>query len=196
MNERRIAGTGDGFAAYPDTEFPFEVYWALLPKRLPRLWMLAAAVAIAGLSFLTLQIVPFFPAGHSNPQVIREPNWDSAATRDLTMRACGDCHSYQTEWPWFSYVAPTSWVVSNHVWKARHGMNFNNWDVTSGKPRSPDQVEESIREGRMPPSAYLLTHPQARLTDAETEQLIAGLRRTMEADPHAAAMFASSEGGD
>jgi hypothetical protein len=110
------------------------------------------------------------------------------------MRACGDCHSNQTDWPFFSYVAPASWVISNHVWKARNGMNFHNWDYTAGKPRTPDQVEESIREGRMPPAAYLFTHPQARLTAVETEDLIQGLRATMEADPHAAAMFFEETG--
>ncbi len=156
--------------------------------------MFSALAALFAAGFIGLQIIPVVPAGHVNKGVVREPNWDSAHTRELTMRACGDCHSNHTEWPWFSYVAPVSWVVSNHVWKARNGMNFHNWDTTRGTPRSAEQVEESIREGRMPPRAYLLTHPQARLTPEETEALIRGLVETMTGDPHAAAMFEAAGG--
>ena len=68
-----------------------------------------------------LVAIQFVPYGRPtpNPAVRREPNWDSPRTRELAVRACFDCHSNQTQYPWYSYVAPISWLVNNDIHEAR-----------------------------------------------------------------------------
>ena len=76
------------------------------------------------LAFVAIQLVPY-GRDHDNPAVIAEPNWDSPQTRDLFMTACGDCHSYETEWPWYSNIAPVSWLVQHDVEEGREKLNFS-----------------------------------------------------------------------
>jgi hypothetical protein len=83
-----------------------------------------AAVAL----FLLLQIVPFGRMP-SNPPVTGEPAWDSPQTRALAVRACFDCHSNETEKPWYSNIAPPiSWATSDHVESGRGKLNFSEFD--------------------------------------------------------------------
>ena len=65
----------------------------------------------------------------SNAPVRREPNWDSPRTRELAVRACFDCHSNQAQYPWYSHVAPMSWLVHHDIHEARLKMNFSEWDL-------------------------------------------------------------------
>ncbi len=81
-------------------------------------------VLLAG--FLLIQLVPY-GRNHTNPPVLQEPNWDSPQTRALAQRACFDCHSNETEWPWYSHVAPVSWLVQRDVEEGREKVNFSTW---------------------------------------------------------------------
>ena len=81
--------------------------------------------AILGLGLL-IQLVPY-GRDRENPQVIQEPSWDHAQTRELFFRACKDCHSNQTEWPWYSSVAPASWLVQRDVDEGRSHFNVSEW---------------------------------------------------------------------
>ncbi len=74
--------------------------------------------------FLVIQLLPF-GRDHTNPVVVSEPNWDSPATRSLAQRACFDCHSNESVWPWYSNIAPVSWLVYNDVIEGRSQMNFS-----------------------------------------------------------------------
>ena len=76
-----------------------------MPRTRSRWW---TVLAVAILLFIGIQVVPY---GHArtNPPVMAEPAWDSAATRELARQACFDCHSNETEWPWYSNIAPFSW---------------------------------------------------------------------------------------
>ncbi len=124
--------------------------------------------------FGLIQIVPY-GRDHTNPAVIAEPQWDSTATRDLAVRACYDCHSNETIWPWYSNIAPVSWIVQRHTDEGREEINFSEWGV---RPYEIDELSESIVEGEMPMSSYLITHAEARLSDAEKQQLMDGLDAT------------------
>jgi len=125
-----------------------------------------------------LVLIQFIPYGrdHTNPKVLAEPKWDSPKTRELFMRACGDCHSNETKWPWYSKIAPISWVVYNHVMEGREHFNVSMWGHQ--KKNEADEAVEEILEGEMPPKSYLLAHPEARLSDAEKRALIEGLKKT------------------
>jgi len=123
-------------------------------------------------------LIQFIPYGkdHTNPKVQGEPKWDSPRTKELFMRACGDCHSNETKWPWYSEIAPISWSVFHHVQEGREHFNVSMWGKQK-KNEGKEAVEE-IEEGEMPLKSYLLAHPEARLSDAEKKELIDGLKKT------------------
>lgn len=131
--------------------------------------------------FLLIQLIPF-GRDHTNPPVVREPDWDSPQTRTLAKRACFDCHSNETTWPWYSNIAPISWLVQRDVEEGRREVNFSDWKVRQTKRDRGEIIEEFVEivlEGEMPPGTYLITHPQGRLTQAERQQLGDGLRATL-----------------
>jgi mono/diheme cytochrome c family protein len=130
----------------------------------------------AGLALLVLiQLVPFGRT-HSNPPVTKEPAWDSPATRELVKRACFDCHSNETRWPWYSHVAPVSWLLQRDVSGGRGHLNFSEW---GGAPqRHAKDIAAEVKQGDMPPWFYLPMHAEARLTDAEKAALMDGAAKT------------------
>jgi hypothetical protein len=123
-----------------------------------------------------LFLIQFVPYGrqHDNPPVLREPNWSSPQAREVAQAACFDCHSNETVWPWYSNVAPMSWLVQHDVEEGREYLNFSEWG--SGREgEESEELYEVMEEGEMPPVPYLLLHGEARLTDAERSQLMNGL---------------------
>ena len=130
-------------------------------------WLLIAAVLI--------QFIPF-GRNHTNPPVVREPAWNSPATRILIRRACFDCHSNETVWPWYSHVAPVSWLVQNDVDGGRSHLNFSEWDHPQ---RHATDVAAQVKQGDMPPWFYLPMHAAAKLTVAEKEALMDGAEKSL-----------------
>ena len=148
----------------------------------PTLRYLAAAAPIA---LGAIQLVPY-GRDHANPPVAQEPRWDRPETRALAVRACFDCHSNETVWPWYSRVAPASWLVQRDVDKGRRKLNYSEWDRPQ---REAHESAKSVRSGKMPPWFYALPGTSASLTPAERSTLIAGLELTFgserrSADPH------------
>jgi hypothetical protein len=115
----------------------------------------------------------------SNPAVVQEPVWDSPQTRALTVRACFDCHSNQVRYPWYSNIAPVSWLVQNDVSGARGTLNFSDWAGSTGRGDSAGEVTRVIQRGSMPPNYYVWLHPSAKLTPAEQTALASGLSATL-----------------
>ena len=134
--------------------------------------------------FLLIQVIPY-GRDHANPPVTAEPAWDSQRTLTLARAACFDCHSNETEWPWYTNVAPMSWLIQRDVDEGREALNFSEWD----RPQRTEEVAEVIREGAMPPFTYRILHSGARLSDAEKARLIAGLEATFRASPPIEAGF-------
>jgi heme-binding protein len=127
-------------------------------------------VGVVGL--LAIQLVPY-GRDHTNPAVVTEPPWDSPATRATAVIACFDCHSNQTVWPWYSNIAPMSWLVQRDVDEGRQHLNFSTWIAGQGAA-APGKVSS----GQMPPFQYLLAHPEARLSEADKAAFIDGLVAT------------------
>ena len=124
--------------------------------------------------------IQLIPLNRTDPPVTREIKWNSPETRALAQRACFDCHSNLTTWPLQSYIAPASFFILNHVDEGRRRLNFSEWD----KPNSDfEEVGRSIQNGQMPMWSYVLMHPAAKLTPAETQQLLDGLQATFQQDP-------------
>jgi heme-binding protein len=135
---------------------------------------LVALLWIAGI-FGAMQLVPYGRT-HSNPRIVQEPSWDSPRTRELARRACFDCHSNETRWPWYANVAPMSWVVQQDVENARSVINFSEWNVPYDLASSSGL---SVKGGSMPPAKYRMAHPEADLNAEETAALIRGLDATL-----------------
>jgi hypothetical protein len=125
-------------------------------------------------AFVAIQLVPY-GRDHSNPPVAAEPAWNSPRTRETFFKACANCHSNETVWPWYSHVAPASWLVQWDVDRARAELNVSRWGLDENEG---DEAAKMVRTNRMPPRTYLFGHPEARLTDAEKREFETGLAAT------------------
>lgn len=134
------------------------------------------AITIVGLA-----VAQLVPVTHDNPPVQTVVQWDSPQTEKLAQRACMDCHSNATTYPWYAYVAPGSWLLRNHVSEGRQHLNLS--ELNNVQPfsaaRLPEEAAQQIRSGAMPPSDYLIVHPEARLSDAEKQQLMQGMQQSL-----------------
>jgi len=117
-----------------------------------------------------LAISQLIPINRSNPPVTAEIV-APPEVMSLLRRACYDCHSNETVWPWYSRVAPLSWLLAYDVSEGRHHLNFSRWGELSleKKDKKLRETAEAIDEREMPPFYYLPAHPRAWLdTQAKT----------------------------
>jgi mono/diheme cytochrome c family protein len=135
------------------------------------LYVILAAIVLFGL----IQLVPFGKT-YTNPPVVSEPNWDSPATRQMAKDHCFQCHSNETEWPWYSKIAPASWLIAFDVTEGRDKFNFSDWN---NNPGELDEMVEAINSGEMPPIQYWIFHPSSRLNDQQKQDFVNGLKATV-----------------
>ncbi len=141
-------------------------------ERRRRLRGLALRLGLVALvAFAALQLVPY-GWRHDNPAVVADAPWPSPESATLARAACYDCHSNETRWPVYSYVAPMSWLVRRDVDGGLHELNFSDWGEDGGEA---DDAAEAVARSSMPPRQYLLVHPDARLSDGERQVLVDAL---------------------
>lgn len=123
------------------------------------------------LLLLGIQLVP---ADRSNPADHAPPNVPPELSAILE-RACFDCHSNRTRWPWYSRIAPVSWLVSRDVREGREHLNFSRWGTLTAREQAHlrEEIAEEVAEGEMPPWFYTPLHPGAKLSDSDREVLFA-----------------------
>jgi heme-binding protein len=150
-----------------------EIHTGLTGDQLKKL----RSILPGGLALLALGstlIHPFGPAKVRPPAKLSsaEPAFDPQAAA-IVEKACRNCHSESTEWPWYSYVAPMSWMIEHDVQRARAHMNLSHWTEYSLESQQRFLSEMSVlaRNRVMPLPRYLLLHPEARLSDAEIANL-------------------------
>lgn len=133
-----------------------------------RRWILRIVLVIVAL-FLALQLVP---VDRANPPVVADFSGDEAVEQVLR-RACYDCHSNETVWPWYSAVAPVSFLCAHDVAEGRAALNFSTWGAHAASDRAHARREcwEEVVGGHMPLPIYLWTHPEAVLTEGDRELL-------------------------
>jgi mono/diheme cytochrome c family protein len=125
--------------------------------------------------FGLIQLIPF-GKNHTNPPVVSEPNWNSPQTRQMAKEHCFQCHSNETEWPWYSNVAPASWLLAFDVTNGRAKFNFSDW---KNNPADAGELAEVIQSGEMPPIQYTLFHPSSVLNSQQKQDFIQGLQATL-----------------
>lgn len=133
---------------------------------------------ILGLAVLSLIAIQFMPYGkkHTNPQVKADPAWDSKTTSATFFRACSNCHSNETTWPWYSNVAPVSWLIQFDVDEGREHFNVSQWG--GQKKNKGNEAAEEVRDGEMPPWYYVIGNPEAKLSAQEKKEFAQGLVAT------------------
>ena len=132
-----------------------------------RSWVVVAVAVFAG-----LQVVPY-GWRHPNPPVVNDAVWPTEEAREIAVQSCYACHSNETQWPAYSYVAPMSWLVRRDVEEGREDLNFSTWERDRGEA---EDAAESVLDGEMPPRRYVLAHPGASLTAEESRVLVDALR--------------------
>lgn len=137
------------------------------------------------LTIVGLAVAQLIPVSHQNPAQQNAIQWDSQQTQTLARRACMDCHSNETTWPWYSYIAPGSWLTASHVSEGRERLNLSALAALSSteRQRTPQEIKNEVDRGEMPPKDYVIIHSEARLNDAEKQQLIQGLQQTIAQTP-------------
>ena len=88
--------------------------------------------------------------------------------------ACYDCHSNETKYPWYAYVAPVSWLVGRDTRVGRENLNFSDWESLSkvDKAKLLDDITEEIEDGNMPMPIYVLMHPEAKLAMSDRDMIM------------------------
>lgn len=124
-------------------------------------------------------IIQFFRVDYTNPESNPEDDLIAIskppeAVANILKKSCYDCHSHNTKWPWYSQIAPISWITEHHVTEARRHFNFSKWDEMDDRhiAKFVEEAEYEIFEGEMPLPPYTLMHANTKLTDDEKEILI------------------------
>ncbi len=110
----------------------------------------------------------------SNPPV-RSDISAAPPVAPLLRRACYNCHSNETVWPWYSGIAPASWLVGSDVSEGRQLLNFSEWGsyASDVQSRKLADIAKEIQEGEMPPWYYSIAHSDSRLSQSERNQIVA-----------------------
>jgi hypothetical protein len=139
-------------------------------KRMVRRVLLAGAAGFIGLQFIPVAQLPARQTAEYENPMLKTGMPPQMAT--ALYRACGNCHTNVTKWPWYSRIAPMSWLMARDVERARKTLNFSEWQERhAAKPAVAASMLlaacESARQGRMPLPAYLLMHPESKLSPQE-----------------------------
>jgi heme-binding protein len=128
-----------------------------------------------------LALIQLIPPSRTNPPVVASR---SLAThmdvppdvQAVYKRACYDCHSSETVWPWYSHVAPVSWYVAHDVNVGRSHVNFQDWEAQENQKEALEHLGltcKLMQEGKMPPADYLLMHQNAKVSQADISTVCA-----------------------
>jgi hypothetical protein len=138
---------------------------------------------LLGLGILFV-LIQFVPVDRSNPTVTGVV--DAPEEVMLTLRrSCWDCHSNETKWPWYAWVAPLSWRLSGHVSEGREHLNFTEWDGYDLEEldEAYEEIGEEMESQGMPLGDYLLIHREAVLSRTDRQRLIAWAEAAREGLP-------------
>jgi hypothetical protein len=133
--------------------------------------------AVAAIAMMAIQFIPVDRRNFPVKADLVAPLSVKMALRT----ACYDCHSDRTRWPWYSAIAPVSWLVAHEVNEGRRRLNFSDWDAYAADPgtvsQKLDEIADFVTSGKMAPWYYLMLHPGARLSTAQRET-VAGWARS------------------
>ena len=129
---------------------------------------------------LAMQLVPV-PRTRSPAAVSRVDA--PAEVAEALRTACDDCHSQATVWPWYSRIAPISWLVAHDVVEGREHLDFSAWQTFGPRRKAKllGEIAKDVEEGEMPPALYRLAHPEARLDEATRHAIVTWAKSAQDA---------------
>lgn len=135
-----------------------------------------SVIVLLGIQFFQIDKGPFDIIKEDTFQQVQQP---PTAIQAALEAACYDCHSYQTKYPWYTYVAPVSWWINGHIKNGRKAMNFSTWGDYSidDQKHLLYECKEEIAEGHMPPKGYVRMHGEADLSEETQTALISWLEK-------------------
>jgi Haem-binding domain len=138
------------------------------------LWIKRLVPAFIGLLLLIQLIRPSMvnPPTDSKQEIAVHLTVESRV-QSIFDRSCNDCHSNHTVWPWYSHVAPVSWLVASDVNNGRRHLNFSEWGTYPTEKRSKilQDICNEVQKGDMPPFQYTPMHRASKLTTADQEEI-------------------------
>lgn len=124
-------------------------------------------------------LIQFFPSGRpdsitDNPDDLMVNNQLPDEVSKLLKTTCYDCHSNETKYPWYSYVAPVSWLISHDVNEGKEHLNFSEWESLDKmkKAKNLDGIVDEVSDGGMPMLIYPVMHPEAKLKKADRQAIV------------------------
>lgn len=164
-----------------------------------KVWMKRILMALVVL----LAVIQVARPARTNPPVdqkleISAIHTGSPQAMGVLERSCNDCHSNRTVWPWYTNVAPVSWLVAHDVQEGRGEMNLSQWGNYDAQKRQKllGKMCEEVSEGGMPGTAYQWMHPQARLNSADVQTVCAFTRASLQSMPRRSERGEEEEDGD
>jgi len=132
---------------------------------------------LAGIAVFEFACALIHPFGRVKNEASPAPLFANIDAADpvvrIVNRSCRNCHSEQTHWPWYSYIAPMSWMTEKDVHDARLHMNLSRWQEYPAEKQVEilARLGSEVRNHQMPLPRYLSLHPEAKLSDADIRQL-------------------------
>jgi Haem-binding domain len=148
----------------------------------------AKGIVVGSIAILVL--IQIIQPSRANPPVVPSRSLEAhvevpQGVQAVLKRSCYDCHSSETVWPWYSYVAPLSWYVAHDVNTGRSHVNFQNWEAQINEQEGKEHlglVCKLIREGKMPPADYRVMHKGTDVSPEETKTVCAWSQKVGAAD--------------
>lgn len=145
-------------------------------RKILRWILISAGVMIVGMQFIRPDMAnpPVDPKLAAERFLMIDPD-----TRAVLQAACFDCHSNETRWPWYSHIAPASWLVARDVHEGRNHLNFSTWGKYGVARRilALEDIAKEVGAGAMPLPPYLLLHPEATLDSSARARIVAWAHR-------------------
>jgi len=134
--------------------------------------MIRKRIILLFIALVLLGILQLMPIQRNNPGVVSDYKAPDEVLKVLKS-SCFDCHSNETDWPWYSYIAPVSWFVADDVQDGRRHLNFSEWDSLNPKDRQRalEEIWEEVEEGKMPLAIYTFMHSDAKLNGEQLDIL-------------------------
>jgi hypothetical protein len=135
------------------------------------------------IAFVGIQFIPIHAAtANQKPEPRQVSIWQDSAVNSSVQRiltaSCKNCHSSQTEWPWYSRIAPVSWMIEKHVDQARVKVDLSVWArlgadgvIVRTSANQAEEICDSVQDKSMPLKSYTLVHPSARLLPSDARTL-------------------------
>lgn len=137
------------------------------------------AKIIAWVALIAIVFIQFFPVDYNQSETIPQTDFMLVNNVPATVKkslqvSCYDCHSNNTQYPWYNKLQPVAWFLDGHIKEGKEELNFSEWDNLSDRRKTSKlrSIIKQIESDEMPLSSYTLIHKEAKFSEAETQRII------------------------